>query len=415
MRNTSQHKSFFPSCVLILLIFFIGWQASTYYHAKSWSNLYANNDQLQADETVQGEMKNNVRDVNLNLLFTVWEKLRDTYVDETKFDDQKQVYGLIQGLVTSLNDPYTIFMTPEESRQFQDSLNGQLEGIGAELTIEEGNLIVVSPLKGSPAERAGLKPGDIIYKINEEFASEMTLFEAIMKIRGPKETSVFLTILHKDETKPVELTIVRDSINIASVSWEEKSDGIAYLSINQFSDNTKEEFKKAVTEILLKKPQGIILDLRFNGGGYLEISVDILSELFKSKEKVVSIQQRKKRLEENYFTDGSGRLANIPLVVLVNNGSASASEIVAGAIQDYKIGTIVGEQTFGKGTVQEVETLEDGSSLRLTIAKWFTPNGRSIDTTGITPDKVVEMTEEDTNNNRDTQLESSIDYLQGNL
>ncbi|MBI2464116.1 S41 family peptidase [Candidatus Peregrinibacteria bacterium] len=407
-----QQKSPLASFILIILIFIIGWQSSLYYYNTFGKNEYkgTNKQENQIDAKKENE-EISANDVDLKLLFAVWQKLREGYVDEKAFDNQKQIYGAIHGLVESLNDPYTVFMTPEESKEFQASLDGKLEGIGAELTVEDKNLVVVSPLKGSPAERAGLQPGDIIYKINDDIAAEMSLFEAIMKIRGEKGSKVNLTVFRKGGSEPIKLIIERDSISLASVSWEKKDDDIAYVSINQFSDNTKTEFQKAVSELLLTKPKGVILDLRYNGGGYLDIAVDIVGEFIDGKKKAVTIKQRDDKKNESIFSNGTGRLTEVPLVVLVNNGSASASEIVAGAIQDYKRGIIMGEQTFGKGSVQEVESLEDGSSLRVTIAKWFTPNERTIDHLGITPDRVIEFTEEDSKNKKDPQLEAAIQYL----
>lgn len=407
-----QQKSPLASFILIILIFIIGWQSSLYYYNTFEKNGYKGTNKQEDETDSKKENKEiSANDVDLKLLFTVWQKLSESYVDEKVFNKQKQIYGAIHGLVESLDDPYTVFMTPEESKEFQASLDGKLEGIGAELTVEDKNLVVVSPLKGSPAERAGLQPGDIIYKINDEMAAEMSLFEAIMKIRGEKGSKVNLTIFRKGGSEPIKVSIERDSISLASVSWEKKDDDIAYVSINQFSDNTKTEFQKAVSELLLTKPKGMILDLRYNGGGYLDIAVDIVGEFIEGKKKAVTIKQREDKKSESIFSDGTGRLTEIPLVILVNNGSASASEIVAGAIQDYKRGIIIGEQTFGKGSVQEVETLEDGSSLRITIAKWFTPNERTIDHLGITPDRVIEFTEEDSKKKKDPQLDEAIQYI----
>lgn len=310
----------------------------------------------------------------------------------------------------ALDDPYTVFMTPDESEQFAASLDGTLEGIGAELTVEDSGLTIVSPLRDSPAEKAGLLPGDIIYKVDGELTNEMTLFEAIMNIRGEQGTMVTLTILRESAGDPFDVSIVRDSIDLESVSSEMLDGEIKYISVNQFSDNTIEEFNREISELILDEPKGLIIDLRYNGGGYLDIAVDMLSFVLPSESEAVMLKERGSE-DDKLYTNGNAKLLNVPLVVLVNEGSASASEIVAGAIQDHERGVIMGTQTFGKGTVQEVESFSDGSSIRITIAKWFTPNGRSINKQGLTPDIIVELTEDDHENAYDRQLEEAVKYL----
>jgi len=326
-------------------------------------------------------------------------------------DDDEAVYGAIKGLLNSLGDPYSAFMTPEESEIFQSSLNSELEGIGAELTIENSLLTVVSPLKDSPAEKAGLKPGDIIVEIDHEDATEYSFFEAVQNIRGEKDTEVTLTILREGLDEALELTITRGTIEIDSVSTEELEDGLFYISINQFSDDTEKEFFAATNQAILLQPKGIILDLRFNGGGYLESAINILGEFLANNEIGVIIESGASKKRDAMTIHGQQRLADIPLVILINEGSASASEILAGALQDYEKAFIMGEQSYGKGTVQEVEILNDGSSLRLTIAKWLTPHERSINELGITPDEVVELNEEDLKNEIDSQLEAAKKHL----
>jgi len=230
-----------------------------------------------------------------------------------------------------------------------------------------------------------------------------------MNIRGEKGSVVILTILRKNHREPIKITIVRDMININSIDWEMEGD-IAVIEINQFGDNTKQEFSKAISEILSERPKGVVLDLRYNGGGYLDGAIDISSE-FLEKEKVVTIKRRNPEEDEVIYVNGQARMANMPLVVLINKGSASASEIVAGAIQDHNRGIVIGENSFGKGTVQTVENLIGGSSLRVTIAKWFTPNDQNINESGITPDIIVERNIENIENGEDPQLEKALEYL----
>jgi carboxyl-terminal processing protease len=352
--------------------------------------------------------------VDLSLFWKVWDILESSYIDTSKLDTQQMVYGAIKGMVSSLSDPYTLFMNPKETEDFRNSLSGDLQGIGTELSIKDGHLVVVSPLKNSPAEQAGIKPGDIIYKIDGVLTTNMSLTDAVSRIRGPKGTTVSLVILRENNNNPLELTITRQDIKVPSVSWEMKVNTIAYISINQFGDDTTKEFNNAVNEILLKKPKGVILDLRFNGGGYLDGAVDIVSEFIDSG-VVTTVKKRTETGKENVEVqkvNGHARLGKLPLVVLINEGSASASEIVAGAVQDYKRGTLIGTKSFGKGTVQELQPLSDGSSLRITIAKWFTPNNKNIDQTGIVPDIVIPTSNVDEQTKKDPQLDKAISFLQ---
>lgn len=344
----------------------------------------------------------------------VWGDIQDNYVNIDTVDSQNQSYGAIEGLVEALGDPYSVFMDPTETQEFNSSLNGNLEGIGAELTEENGKLIVVSPLKDSPAEVAGLKSKDFIYMVDDKATTEMSLFEAIMAIRGPADTDVKLTVLRDGAPDPIEMTITRKEIQVPSVELTEMNkDGktYAHLSIYQFGDDTYKEFEDAVRQITLDNPDGLILDLRQNGGGYLESSIEVMSEFFSDKRTGVIVKKRNDQNEVTKTT-GSGQLADIPMVVLLDEGSASAAEILAGALKDYSRATLIGVQSFGKGSVQELMDLPDGSTLRLTIAKWFTPNDHTIDHTGITPD--IEVKEDDTakfGTDTDNQLNSALDYL----
>lgn len=404
------YKSYnwFYYLVVGIICFILGWQATVWGligDKKGPIDDYLNTPILDDQ---------NGYEVDMDLFWTVWGELEDRYVDLEALQNDDMVYGAIQGMVDALGDPYTVFMTPKESTEFSASLEGTLEGIGAELTVKDKNLVIVSPLRGSPAEKAGLLPGDIIYKIEGEFANEMTLIEAVMKIRGENGTTVTLTIIRDNLEEPFDVSIVRDSIDIESVSVEKLDNEIVYLSVNQFNDKTSDEFSKAISEMLLDEPAGFIVDLRFNGGGYLDIAVDLLSYLLPADTEAVKIVERGKDDNNNVmYTNGSPKILNVPLVVIVNESSASASEIVAGAVQDHKRGVVLGVKTFGKGTVQEVENFNDGSSIRMTIAKWYTPEGRNIDKIGLTPDIIVEITDKDIENEYDAQKEAAIEYLEG--
>ena len=358
-------------------------------------------------------------EVDMGLFWDVWDMVEGNYVNIDEVDAQDQVYGAISGMVNSLDDPYSVFMNPEETEQFQSSLDGELQGIGAELTVEEGKLIILSPLKDSPAEKAGLLPGDHIYMVfdvdlNDWVAtSELTLWEAITKIRGEPGTEAKLKVLREGTEDPIEFTIVREQIDVPSVNLdfvEREGQNLAHLSIYQFGDDTFTEFEEAVREVLLADADGMVLDMRLNGGGYLDVSIEIMSEFFEDSRTGVIVKRRSTQ-DEIIQTTGSGQLKDIPMVVLIDEGSASASEILAGALQDYARATLMGEQSFGKGSVQELNDLSDGSSLRLTIAKWFTPNDRSIDDTGITPDITVPMEAAEIDTENDVQLDAALEYL----
>lgn len=362
-----------------------------------------NNTQAAVDENPDPVSRMRIRDID-----DIWEILQESYYDASKLQQSKLEYGAVKGFVSGIGDPYTTFMTPEESVDFGNELDGQVEGIGAELGVKQGKLTVVAPIKESPAEKAGIRAGDIILKIDGALASDMTLDEAIHRIRGKKGTQVTLTIVR--DTRQFDVTITRNSVTLDTVSVEKLPGDIFHVSIYQFNDHTKTEFQAAIQRVLLEKASGLILDLRGNGGGYLETSVDILSELI-SGEKTAAIIKRRNQQNEAVKTTGNAKIGEIPLAVLVDKGSASASEIVAGAIQDYKRGVLIGEKTFGKGSLQELDFLPDGSRLRFTIAKWFTPLDRSIDEVGITPDKEVKFTEEDAQQNRDPSLDEALKYL----
>ncbi|MBU1151442.1 S41 family peptidase [Patescibacteria group bacterium] len=398
MHNYYPKKhNYFIYILIASMSFVFGWQATSYGLIDGEAGVI--------DKEVVRES------ADMNLFWTVWEELQNKYVNEDLLDEKTMVYGAIKGMVGALDDPYTVYMNPEESEEFSASLGGTLEGIGAELTVEDGALTIVSPLRDSPAERAGLLPGDIIFRVEEDFTAEMTLFEAIMNIRGEAGTDVSLTIIRDGEDDPFEVTITRASIDLESVSFEDLGDGLFYISINQFNDRTAIEFNDAISQIILEEAKGLIIDLRYNGGGYLDISVDLLSYLLPSNSVAVEIRQKDESENSMMYTNGSQKLLNVPLVVLVNEGSASASEILAGAVQDHKRGLVMGTASFGKGTVQEVETFADGSSIRMTIAKWFTPDGRSINEVGIAPDIVVEISDEDIENEYDRQKQEAIEYL----
>jgi carboxyl-terminal processing protease len=344
------------------------------------------------------------KSLDFSLFWDVWNQVETKY--SGNIDQPKMLEGAIDGMIASLNDPYTVFMEPSQSQSFLQDLSGSFSGIGAEVTIKNNQLTVVSALSGSPAEKAGLQSGDVIKKINGIDTSNMTLEDAVNKIHGASGTTVKLIITRGTST--LEKDIVREVINVPSVTYNIKNN-IATITISQFGDDTKGLFDKAVTDIQAKKPAGIIVDLRDNPGGYLQTSVDIASAFIKSGVIVAEVDKGGKKID--YKSNGDGRLANYRLEVLVNSGSASASEIFAGAIQDHKQGTIIGEKTFGKGCVQELESLPGGAYLRLTIANWFTPNGKNITGSGISPDIQVNLSQSDSDQGKDPQMDRAIQEI----
>ncbi len=296
---------------------------------------------------------------------------------------------------------------------FKEELEGNFEGVGAEIGIRNNILTVIAPLPDTPAFKAGLKPKDMILEIDGQTTEGMGVDEAVSLIRGPQGTAVTLLVYREGQSSSKEISITREAINIKSVEWEIRSDNIAYLKIRQFNEMTMPLFNDAVLDILSRPDiRGIILDLRYNPGGYLQTAIDVSGEWINGK--LVVSEKLRDGSEILHNSTKKARLDAYQTVVLVNAGSASASEIVAGALQDWGEGVIVGEKTFGKGSIQDLNNLSDGSSLKLTVAKWFTPQGRSIDDEGIEPDVAVEMIEADYDQFRDPQLDKAVEIIFSN-
>lgn len=352
--------------------------------------------------------------VDFSLFWDAYNKLHENFISPETITDQKIMYGAIEGMTNSLNDPYTAFFNPQEAKTFQQDLAGSFDGIGVEVGVKKGQLTIIAPLNDMPGEKAGLKAGDIIVKIDGKTTADVSIDQAVALIRGKKGTSVTLTIFRDGFADTKDITIVRDTIKVDSINWEMKEGNVAYISIHQFDQSLSADFKKVAFEVVSGGAKKIVLDLRNNPGGYLEVSQEIAG-WFLSPDQVVTIEDFGKSKEQQiYKAQGSGAFARYPIVVLINRGSASASEILAGALRDNRGVQLVGEKSFGKGSVQEVIGLRDNKSfLKVTIAKWLTPKGISISEVGLAPDVKIEVTESDSTANKDPQLEKALEIIKG--
>ncbi len=415
MRKSSKIQVFLIVAISLLVGYYIGVNKINF----EWKN-YRPNIIVEGKEPPQ-----ELSAVNFSLFWDVWQKVERNYYDKTKLDPEKMLNGAISGMLGSLEDPFTVYLPPVQNENFKQGLAGQFQGIGAELGLLDQRIIVISPLNGSPALKAGIKAGDTILSVDGASTANWTISQAVEKIRGPKGTKVTLLILHKDETTPQDIDIMRDTITVESVEhWIKKVSDIdnieidkkfadsevAYISLSQFGDTTNPGWLDKVNKLSLelvnkRNVKGIVLDLRNNPGGYLSDAVFISSEFVKEGSKVVIEEEgggERKVLKSNR----RGLLLDIPVIVLINKGSASASEIVASALRDNKRATIIGETSFGKGTIQQSEDLGGGAGIHITIAKWLTPNGDWVNETGIKPD--IEIKPDPKNPDRDLQLEKAV-------
>ena len=372
-----------------------------------------------------------LQNINLSSFWDVWQKVNVMYYDKKALDSQKMFNGAIQGMVASLGDPYTVYLPPVQNNSFQQQLAGKFEGIGAELGLKDNRIIVVAPLDGSPAQKAGIRAGDTIVKVNDTFTDGWTLQQAVEKIRGPKGTQIALSILHKGDKELSKIVITRDTITVKSVTgWVKKIQDIdevsdtlkkdhpdakvLYIRLSQFGDKTNQDWAALLEQLYTQAEQrgnnlsGLVFDLRNNPGGYLEDAVFVASEFLKEGTPVV-IQDNGSGDKKTLSVDRKGNVPDLPVVVLINGGSASASEIVAGALRDYNRAKLVGETSFGKGTIQQSVDLGQGAGLHVTIAKWLTPKETWVHQKGLTPDVKVSLDQKDPSH--DAQLEAAIKTL----
>lgn len=356
--------------------------------------------------------------VDFSPFWKVWSILDEKYIYAASTTDQEKVWGAIQGLAVSTGDPYTYFFPPSDAEIFEGDIAGKFEGVGIEIGIRDDILTVIAPLKGMPAERAGIRAGDKILKIDDTITAGMSADEGVKMIRGKGGTKVALTLLREEKEEPLVISVVREEIKVPTIETEARKDGVFVIRLFSFTEQSPSLFRDALREFVIwsgKKTDNdkLLLDLRGNPGGYLDAAVSMASWFLPSGKIVVM---------ENYGAKGDGPVhrslgydifnENLKFVILVDGGSASASEILAGALSDHKIAKIVGSKTFGKGSVQEVVPVTENTMLKVTIAEWLTPNGKSISNGGIIPDFEVKRTQKDFDAGKDPQLDKGISVLQ---
>lgn len=405
-----KYLSFFFLIFLLLGSFFWGFS-----RGKISERNAAEKENIPLTQAIINEkLPENKKDLDFSLFWKVWDLVKEKHVDRAKLNAQKMVYGAIAGMLKATDDPYTSFFDPEESKSFSEDIEGSFEGIGAELGTKDDILTVVAPLDGSPAQKAGLRAGDKILKIDGQVSTDLTTDQAVKLIRGKKGTSVTLTIFSEGDEEARDVAITRDTIEVKTVKLEFKDDSIAHLKVSKFGENTDKEFDLAMNQIISKNSKGIILDLRNDPGGLLDKAVDIASR-FIPRGKVVVMEEDSSGNKEKLYTNGGDKLSQIPMVILINEGSASASEILAGALRDNQGTTLIGKKSFGKGSVQQLIDLAGGSSVKITVAKWLTPNGEYIMEKGIDPDIEVDLSMDDFKNNRDPQLDKALEEIKKKL
>lgn len=399
--------------ILPVITLILGWQLGASFEKNSLEDKMQELEFLYSGTTGSGQiLADPEEEVDLAILWGVWRLLEKHYIHPNDMNVQDMLHGAVGGLVRAVGDQYTVFMTPKQNTDFRKSLSGSLEGIGAELTLREERLTVVAPLKGSPAARAGLQPEDIIVEVDGETTRGETLHQSVQRIRGQKGTEVELKIQRLGVSELITIRIVRDKITVPSTEYEIKITGsgsVGYIAVNQFGENTNREVMQALQTFSPRDLKGIIIDVRYNGGGYLDRATDLVS-MFQSTGKVVTVERRNAEPDVHYVY-GRPIAPDIPLAVIINEGSASASEILAGALQDAGRAKVIGKQSFGKGTIQEIFDLPGGSSLRITVARWLTPNGRDLGKEGVEPDIDIDRTREDFDEGRDPQLDAAMEWL----
>jgi carboxyl-terminal processing protease len=345
-------------------------------------------------------------DENLQAIVQTWETINQDYVEQDKIDRSELSQAAIQAMMEALNDPYSAYLDPQMYQMEVEDTGGKFEGIGAEVSIRDGAVTIVAPYPGSPAEKAGIKAGDVIVAVGGEPVEGLSLLDVIAKVRGPSGTTVELIVMHQGEAEPVQLTVTRGEINVPSVMFEMLDGNVAYIYITQFGDNTNSELGAVLEKVQQQNATGIVLDLRNNPGGNLQTVLDVASRFLEPGEVVLSVRYNDGRVEE-LKANSQNPATDLPMVVLVNVGSASASEVLSGALQDHGRAVIAGQVTFGKGSVNYMVPLADGSAIYITAARWLTPNGKLIEGEGIQPDYELNPSQD--------EVQWAVDYLTGRI
>lgn len=350
------------------------------------------------------------QEVDFASFWKAWNVLEEKFIPNDGFDRQKMIWGAVAGAARSLDDPYTVFFPPAEKKIFEEDIRGDFGGVGMEVGIRKGTLTVIAPLEDSPAARSGIQSGDKILKIDDTDTADLTIEEAVQLIRGPKGTEVKLTIFREGNDGTEIIKVVRDTIQIPTIKTEARDD-IFIIRLFSFSEKSPALFRDALREMIEQNHQALILDLRNNPGGFLEAAVEMAS-WFLPAGKVVARERFRSGEERLHRSKGYDIFNQLPFVIIMNNGSASASEILAGALQEHGIATLVGTKTFGKGSVQELVPITDETSLKVTIARWLTPNGNTISERGLTPDvEIAQTPEESEGDAKDAQLEKAVEIV----
>lgn len=410
MREFLKSKYLIGVTLLIVIVFVLG--------------IYTGLNKRAEIEKISGilnkETPANISDTDFATFWKAWNTINEKYPGADKISNQDKVYGAISGLMSSLEDPYSTFFNPEEAKSFEDQIAGNFTGVGMEVGLKDDILTVIAPLKDTPAYRAGIKSGDKILKINDIVTSDITVDKAVKLIRGEKGTEIVLTILHPGEQKSQEIKVVRDTINIPTLDTEKRTDGIFVIKLYSFSANSASLFRDALREFALAKTDKLLLDLRGNPGGYLDSAVYISSWFLPAGKIIVTEDYGGDKTPEIFRSKGFELLRNknenvlgdsLKFVILIDGGSASASEIVAGAMQDQKKAILVGDESYGKGSVQEVVKMTGDTIIKITIAKWLTPNGNTIAEKGLTPDYLVKYIKDKKDATKDNQLDRAVQLL----
>ena len=403
LQNKGHNKFFVGAAILIILSYYAGFKQGL------------SGYKFEPKEFKIINQSNVPQNVDYNVLWDAITTVNQKYI-EGSIDPQKTLYGATHGAVESAGDPYTEFFPPKVKEDFKTTLAGSFDGIGAEVGQKNGLITIIAPLDDSPAKKAGLLAKDVIVKVDGQSTDGWSVEDAVSKIRGPHGTEVTLTIFREGRTQTFDVKIKRDKIAIKSVKWEIKEVGtdkkkIAIISLSRFGDDTSSLFAQAVQDTLSKGAKSIILDLRNDPGGYLETAVDVASYWLNKGDLIVSEAHTDKSQSKVYNANGNNRLAGIKTIILINGGSASASEILSGALRDHNVATLLGEKSFGKGSVQQLFDLPGGSAVKVTIAKWITPSGKNLNHDGLNPDIEVKLTEDNIKDGKDPQMEKAIEEV----